>query len=296
MRWLFFADLVITALIAALLLTSPATFAYYRFGWLALVGIALLVFVLARRRSFWLLIALSALGLPVAWIALPAHFGALDLLLILWAFGALPLISAGLIGSSIAPPRYFPRRELLIAVVALGVFVNLRSIHAFPNFSATDEAIIFNYVDTFERTGKIEASLVPYDAPTVTGNLYVYAAALWLRLFPDDPFALRALSALGSLALIVVVFLAARALSDTLDRLDRGGAPFNQLALDRRRSCRAAGGLVSSLRLGCVLALARSSPPQIARAGAAGGSSCRLECRRSSTRRVCLHRPRRLVA
>ncbi len=47
-------------------------------------------------------------------------------------------------------------------VIAAGCAVSLRSIRAFPNFSLTDEAIIYNYVDTFERTGRIEASLVPY--------------------------------------------------------------------------------------------------------------------------------------
>lgn len=104
----------------------------------------------------------------------------------------------------------------LCALIVAGIYVNLRSIRAFPNWSATDEAIIHDYVDTWQRTGVVEASLVPYPAPTLTGNLYVYAAALWTNLFPDDPFALRGFSALGGIALLVVVFGVATQLEDRL--------------------------------------------------------------------------------
>src|SRR5579871_3361861 len=98
MRWLALAELLLAILLAALLLSSPTTFAYYRFGLLAHLLIAALVFALARRRAYWPLIGLSVIALPAALIALPAHFGALDLLLILWTLGGLPLISAGLTG------------------------------------------------------------------------------------------------------------------------------------------------------------------------------------------------------
>ena len=81
-------------------------------------------------------------------------------------------------------------------MIAAGCIVSLRSIRSFPNFSATDEAMIFNYVDTFERTGNIEASLIPYPAPIVTGNLYIYAAALWTKLFPGR--SVRAAEFLGA--------------------------------------------------------------------------------------------------
>jgi hypothetical protein len=214
-RRLLLADLIVTFLIGVVLLGSPSTFAHYRFGWLAHVLIAVPVFVLARRGAYWLLIRLSAVALPAALIALPSHFGALDLILILWTLGALPLIGAGIIGRQIPPPNIL-RRDLFVLLILAGCIVNLRSIRAFPNFSATDEAIIFNYVDTFKRTGQIEASLVPYDAPTATGNLYIYAAALWTDLFPNEPFALRYFSALGGFALLIVVFLTTRALQDSL--------------------------------------------------------------------------------
>ncbi|MEP7290970.1 MAG: glycosyltransferase family 39 protein, partial [Chloroflexota bacterium] len=108
---------------------------------------------------------------------------------------------------------------VLCALIAVGVYVNLRSIQAFPNWSATDEAIIHDYVDSWQRTGSIEASLVPYPAPTITGSLYIYAAALWKNLFPNDPFALRNFSALGGFALIAVVFGVAYQLKDRLTGL-----------------------------------------------------------------------------
>ncbi len=166
------------------------------------------------RRVYWLLIGFSAIGLAGGIARLPLHYSLLDLLWVLAVFGALPLVGAGMLGRRIGlVPPPLPR-ALLIVGVAAGCAVSLRSVRAFPNFSATDEAIIVNYVDTFERTGRIEASLVPYDAPTVTGNLYVYAAALWMRLFPDDPYALRAFSALGGLVLLAVVYMVGRALDD----------------------------------------------------------------------------------
>jgi len=215
-RWLALTALVVTVLIGAVLITSPITFSYYRYGWFAHVLVTLLVFWLARRRAYWLLIVLSAVALPVALILLPPHFGALNLLLILWTLGALPLFAAGLIGREIAAQPLLPPRLLLIAIIIAGCAVSLRSIHDFPNFSATDEAMIFNYIDTFERTGKIEASLIPYRAPIVTGNLYIYGAELWTNLFHGDPFALRDFSALGGLLLIALVFATARRLGDTL--------------------------------------------------------------------------------
>jgi len=215
-RWLLLADLVVTALSGALLITSPITFSYYQYGWLAHVLVTLLVVLLARRRAYRMLIGLSAITLPIALLMLPAHFGALDLILILWTLGALPLFSAGFIGRESAPRTLLPPRLLLIVVIAAGCIVSLRSIHDFPNFSATDEGMIYNYVDTFERTGKIEASLIPYPAPVVTGNLYIYGAALWTNVFRGDPFALRNFSALGGLLLIAVVFATGRALRDAL--------------------------------------------------------------------------------
>ncbi|MEO8393743.1 MAG: glycosyltransferase family 39 protein, partial [Chloroflexota bacterium] len=224
MRWLLLADLVVTALSGALLITSPITFSYYEYGWIAHVLVTLIVVLMARRRATRLLIGLSALTLPIALLVLPAHFGALDLMLILWTLGALPLISAGLIKQGTQPyaptkTRFAPEqiiRLLLIGVIATGCIVSLRSIRDFPNFSATDEAMIFNYIDTFERTGKIEASLIPYPAPVVTGNLYTVAAALWINVFRDDPFALRNFSTVGGLLLIAVVFATGRALRDGL--------------------------------------------------------------------------------
>ncbi|HVU09718.1 MAG TPA: glycosyltransferase family 39 protein [Phototrophicaceae bacterium] len=218
MRWLALAELAISIALGALLLSSPTTFAYYRFGLLAHLVIAALVFLWARQRQYWLLIIVSMIGLPLALIALPAHFGALDLLLILWTLAALPLISAGLIGREITDGWSNLYRPILIAGISAGCVVNLHSLRDFPNFSATDEAIIFNYIDTLKRTGQVGASLIPYNAPIVTGNLYLDAAALWTDAL-TDPFALRAFSALGGLLLIAVVFLTARALRDSLTGL-----------------------------------------------------------------------------
>ncbi len=104
----------------------------------------------------------------------------------------------------------------LILVIVVGSLISLRSIRAFPNFSATDEAIIFDYVDTWKRTDVVEPSLMPYPSPIVNGNLYIYAAALWTDWFPNDPFALRNFSALGGFVLLVVVYTVARQLGDRL--------------------------------------------------------------------------------
>jgi hypothetical protein len=102
----------------------------------------------------------------------------------------------------------------LVLVIAVGCFVNGRSIRAFPNFSATDEAIIFDYADTWKRTGSVEPSLMPYSSLIVNGNLYICAAALWTNLFPNDPLALRNLSALGGFILLVVVYFVTRQMGD----------------------------------------------------------------------------------
>ncbi len=224
-RVLLLIDALVTGLITALLLVSAATFVHYRWGWLA-HEIAALVLLFAatgrlhapisRRAIYWLLICGSALALTAALILLPPYFTLVDFGLVVWTLGSLPLISAALIGGRLAITTDVIRCPLLIALVGLGVGVSLWSIRAFPNWSATDEATIVNYVDTYERTGVIAASMVPYDAPTVTGNLYVAAALLWRRIFPDDPYALRMFSALGGLALIAVVFAVTRTLQDGL--------------------------------------------------------------------------------
>lgn len=107
----------------------------------------------------------------------------------------------------------------LVLLIALGSIVQLRSIRSFPNFSATDEAIIFNYIDTWKATGRVAISLMPTPTATLTGNLYVYASASWAALFPGDAFALRHFSAIGGLLLVGVVFLAGRALHDSLTGL-----------------------------------------------------------------------------
>lgn len=237
LRELIAGDAIITSLITALLAVSPATFAIYRWGWLAhaLAVTALLVLcsqnepetTRARRASplqriqdwgnhrvYWVLVGSSGIALPAALLLLPPHYTLVDLALALWTLGGLPLLGAGMLGSGDTPR--LPRRVMLIAVVALGGVVSLRSVRAFPNFSATDEAMIVNYADTYARTGRVDSSLIPYPAPVVTGNLYVYAAALWLRAFPGDPFALRMLSTLAGFALLGVVFLAGRALDDAL--------------------------------------------------------------------------------
>jgi hypothetical protein len=168
------------------------------------------------QRAYWFLIGVSAIGLVSGILLLPPHFSLLDLLRVLLIFGALSLIGAGLLGRRIAPSTFARPHSLLIVAIVAGCVVSLRSVRTFPNFSATDEAVITNYVDIFQQTGRIELSLIPYDAPTVTGNLYVYAAALWTRLFPNDPYALRSFSTLGGFALLVVVFLAGRSLGDPL--------------------------------------------------------------------------------
>ncbi len=221
LRVLLLADVLVTGCVSALLIVSPLTFAAYRWGWLAhaLAAGALLAAgstTGARGRIYWALIGFSLIALPGALLLLPPHYTLVDLVLVLWTLGGLPLIGAGwLEGEAPTLPR-LPVRWALIGVIVLGCLVSLRSIHAFPNFSATDEAMIANYADTFERIGKIGSTLIPYPAAVVTGNLYVYAAALWLRAFPGDPFALRTLSALAGLALVGMTFLAGRALSDTL--------------------------------------------------------------------------------
>lgn len=107
----------------------------------------------------------------------------------------------------------------LCMVIALGLLIHARSVRAFPHFSATDEAIIFNYADTWKATGRVAISLMPSPILTVTGNLYVYAAAVWAELFPSDAFALRYFSALGGLVLVVVVLLVGRELDDLLTGL-----------------------------------------------------------------------------
>lgn len=166
------------------------------------------------RRSYWLLIGFSLMGMVGGILRLPPHFSLLDLLLILSVFGALPLVIAGIIGRRIAAATTALPRWLLIAMIAAGCVINLRSVRDFPNFSATDEAIIVSYADSVQRTGRIAPSLIPYDAPIVTGNLYAYAVASWMRLFPDDPFALRGFSMLGGLILLAVTYFVGRSLSD----------------------------------------------------------------------------------
>lgn len=98
------------------------------------------------------------------------------------------------------------RTFFLLLVIGLSCLLSWRSLRVFPNFSATDEAIIFDYVDTLKQTGSIEPRLNPYRSPILNGNLYIYAAAAWSALFPDDPFALRYLSALGGFVLLAVVY------------------------------------------------------------------------------------------
>ncbi len=223
LRPLMLVDVGMTAIVSALLIVSPATFVYYRWGWLAhatLLGLLLTISPALAPRSqpkyYWALVGFSLLALPAALLMLPPHYTLVDLTLTLWTAGGLPLIGAGLLGNPISCPARLPRRAAALGVIAIGCALSLHSIRAFPNFSATDEAIIYSYVDSFERTGRIESSLVPYPAPVVTGNLYVYAAALWTRMFPNDPFALRSLSALAGIALIGATFLAGRALHDAL--------------------------------------------------------------------------------
>ncbi len=226
-RWraLLLIDLLVTGLIAVLLIVSAATFAHYRGGWLA-HEIAALVLLFAasgrlrlpvsRRAIYWLLIGGSGLALTAALIALPSHFTLVDFVLVVWTLGGLPLISAAVIGGRLAIVTDVLRRPLLIGLVVLGVGISLWSIAAFPNWSATDEATIVDYVDTYGRTGAIAVSMAPADPPTVTGNLYVYAARLWQTIFPSEPLALRIFSTVGGLALIAVVFAVTRGLADSL--------------------------------------------------------------------------------
>lgn len=223
LRPLLLADALVTGGISALLIVSPATFAAYRWGWLA-HGLAVCVLVvfsaddfpLPRQKRYWALVGFSLITLPGALLALPLHYSPVDAGLVLWTLGGLPLLGAGLTGGGIRLRVRLPLQAFLLILTLAASSICVRSLQAFPNFSATDEAMIYNYVDTFERTGKIEASLVPYPAPTVTGNLYVYTATLWTRAFPDDPFALRGLSMLAGFTLVGVTFLAGRALADTL--------------------------------------------------------------------------------
>lgn len=107
----------------------------------------------------------------------------------------------------------------LLLVVGLSCLLSLRSLLVFPNFSATDEAIIFDYVDTLKQTGRIEPRLNPYRTPILNGNLYIYAAAMWTDIFPNDPFALRSLSALGGFVLLAVVYGMARQLASPVTAL-----------------------------------------------------------------------------
>lgn len=169
-----------------------------------------------RCALYWLLIGFSLFGLVGGLLSLPYHFSLLDLLRLLAVFGMVPLTAAVWLARNMPAIRLRMPPALLMIPIAAGVAVSLRSIQAFPNFSATDEAIIYDYVDTFTRTGQVYASLVPYDAPTVTGNLYVYGAARWVSLFPGEPYALRNLSMMGGLVLLGVVFLVGRALGGAL--------------------------------------------------------------------------------
>lgn len=107
----------------------------------------------------------------------------------------------------------------LLLVIGLSCLLSLRSLRAFPNFSATDEAIIFDYVDTLKQTGSIEPRLNPYQSPILNGNLYIYAAAAWTELFPNDPFALRYLSVLGGFVLLAVVYGVTRQLGSPANAL-----------------------------------------------------------------------------
>lgn len=220
LRLLLLADAAVTVFVTALLIVAPAAFALYRWGWLAHAGIAAGLLALSDSRlspkSYRVLIGFSALALPGALLLLPPHDTLVELTLALWTAGGLPLIGAGLLGDDRAVKLRLPLRLAALIAIALGCALSLRSLRAFPNFSATDEAMIVNYVDTFARTGAISSTLIPYPAPVVTGNLYIAAAALWTRLTPGDPFALRWLSALASLVLLGVTFLAGRALDDAL--------------------------------------------------------------------------------
>ncbi len=224
LRALLLIDLLVTVLITALLLVSAETFVHYRWGWLAheIAALTLLIAASGRMRPFparalyWLLIGGSALSLTVALILLLPYFTLVDFGLVLWTLGALPLLSAALIGERLTITTDAFRRPLLVGLVLLGVLVSLWSFSAFPNWSATDEATIVDTVDTYQRTGVIAVSMAPDDPPTVTGNLYVYAARLWQSIFPSEPMALRVFSAVGGLALIAVVFAVTRALADAL--------------------------------------------------------------------------------
>ena len=94
------------------------------------------------RRIYWLLIGFSLIGLVGGIVRLPQHFSLLDLLRVLFLFGVLPLIAAGLLARRIEHPRTITLpRWLLIAAIVAGCVVSLRSVRAFPNFSTTDEAI-----------------------------------------------------------------------------------------------------------------------------------------------------------
>lgn len=118
-------------------------------------------------------------------------------------------------------PRHAPRWHtvFLLLVLGLSCLLSWRSLHAFPNFSATDEAIIFDYVDTLKQTGSIEPRLNPYRSPILNGNLYIYTASAWSELFPDDPFALRYFSALGGFVLLAVVYGVVRQLGSSTTAL-----------------------------------------------------------------------------
>lgn|GEM_PF-4429370 len=144
---------------------------------------------------------------------------------VIWLNNASPYLVADIKPCATCTPNTFMRRNpassivakfLFILVIAAGCYINLRSIRAFPNFSATDEAIIFDYTDTWKRVGSVEPSMSPYRTPIVNGNLYIYAAALWTSWFPNSPFTLRNLSALGGFVLLVAVYAVTRQLGDRL--------------------------------------------------------------------------------
>lgn len=226
LRRLLLINLIVMVFVTTLFTLTATVFAYYRWGWLvyALVTLALIIFVRAASSDridtasiparrwqaiYWGLVGSSLCALIVALLLLPPHYSIIDLLLIFWCLGALPLATAAALGTIEGVHLEIPSSAIVtgsIAVIIAGSILSILSIRNFPNFTTTDEPWLINYVDTYQRTGVIDASMIPSATPVIIGHLWHYATTAWMYLVNGDSFGLRIFSTIGGFALLGIVF------------------------------------------------------------------------------------------